>query len=274
MIRLHGEHPVMESAVGPLCDALWGMNGAALESICRLVEGLSSCYTGNETTGLPYLGSAVLRSGGARAAATLPLRTANASLGAIVLAHSRPMRLSAEVVEPLELLAGQAAATLNAVDLVHQLRQQARRDGLTVLLNRKALDEAIQDSDEHIRAVIITDVDHFKAVNERHGHPKGDQALKALAQKMTELVPESAVYRMGGDEFACLIPTDDCDTASYVAEKVRRVGRAVLAPWSTTLSVGVAVSEGHEPLNEILDRADAALFEVKRRGRGRVAVAS
>lgn len=274
MIRLHGDHPVMESAVGPLREALCGMDGAALESICRLVERLSCCYTGNETTGLPYLGSEVLRSGGARAAAILPLWTANASLGAVVLAHSRPMRLTAEVVEPLELLAGQAAATLNAIDLVNQIRQQALRDGLTGLLNRKALDEAIDRPDDDIRAVIITDVDHFKVVNERHGHPRADQALKILAEKMTELVPESAVYRMGGDEFVCLIPTDDSDTAGYVAEKMRRVGKSVLAPWSTTLSVGVAVSEGREPLKEILIRADAALFEVKRRGGGRVAVAS
>jgi GGDEF domain-containing protein len=139
----------------------------------------------------------------------LPLRANNVGLGAIVLAHSRPMRLTADLVEPLELLAGQAAATLNAVDLVEQLRRQAHHDGLTGMRNRVALDRTLARPDEAVQAVLIADLDHFKQVNDRHGHLGADDALRTLARELAAALPDLPFYPLGGDEFTCVISSED-----------------------------------------------------------------
>lgn len=267
IVRTDREQPTLEEAIGPLAEALTNLDPRSLHALCHLVEGLSSCYTGSETTGLPYLGSESLREGGARAVVLLPLRANNVVLGALVLAHSRPMRLTPQLVEPLELLAGQAAATLKAVDLVEQLRRQAHHDGLTGLLNRVALERTLSGTTGQ-HTVLILDVDHFKQVNDVHGHLDGDHALRTLARGIIEALPEVPFFRLGGDEFTCVLPLSNSARAYEVAQTVRSVAREVLSRWSTAVSIGGAVSRpGDAPL-DTLARADAALLWTKKHARG------
>jgi diguanylate cyclase (GGDEF)-like protein len=189
-------------------------------------------------------------------------------LGAAILAHSRPMRLSAELIEPLELLAGQAAATINAVDLLDELRRQVHLDRLTGLRNRAALDDAMGRDHDEPQTVLIADVDHFKMVNDQHGHLAGDTALCTFASELASVLPDLPFYRLGGDEFTCIFPGADSAAAIHVADAVSRLGRRVLSPWATSVTVGVALPlAGEEPVGT-LARADAALLVAKVHARG------
>ncbi len=273
LVLVDGRAPEVAPAIGPLAPALRQVRADHLVALCSLVDRLSSCYTGRETTGLAYPGSETLRVGGARAVILLPLRANNIRLGTIILAHSRPMRLAADDVEPLELLAGQAAAVLNAVALVERLRRQAHHDGLTGLRNREAFDQALDHIPSWRTAVLIADLDHFKRVNDRLGHLEGDEALRTVARELSLGLPGVTFYRFGGDELTCLLPDAEADGAGRTAEAVCAIGRRVLRRWDTSLSVGVAVASPGETPRETFARADTALLWAKRHARGQASVA-
>jgi diguanylate cyclase (GGDEF)-like protein len=170
------------------------------------------------------------------------------------------------------LLAGQAAATLNAVDLMEQLRHQAHHDALTGLGNRLALDRTLDRLAASAQTVMIADLDHFKQVNDRYGHVGGDEALRTLARQLTTELPSLSLYRMGGDEFLCLLPKADVAQARQVAETVRAIAHRVLERWGTSVSIGLAVPSSGESPHQTLARADQALLWAKQHTRGGVAV--
>jgi diguanylate cyclase (GGDEF)-like protein len=150
--------------------------------------------------------------------------------------------------------------------LVAELRLAATTDPLTGLLNRRAFAERFgqelaraRRTGEPVTALLI-DVDHFKEINDRHGHAAGDQALVELGRALTlELREIDAVARIGGDEFAVLLPATGAAAAQATAERL--VARAAV-----TISVGAAVYgiDGHT-IDELARAADAALYETKRR---------
>jgi diguanylate cyclase (GGDEF)-like protein len=164
-----------------------------------------------------------------------------------------------------------------------QLKRQAETDALTGLLNRRALDRIGQGAVESWPApsleagLILFDIDHFKAVNDLHGHVAGDLVLREVAKLTRDsLRGTDVVARYGGEEFAILVPNRDMNTLGLLAEKVRRsiasakVGLGRGKEIDVTASFGVAVGRrgevGWEPL---LKAADAALYEAKRLGRKR-----
>ncbi|SED59059.1 diguanylate cyclase (GGDEF) domain-containing protein [Rhizobiales bacterium GAS191] len=168
-----------------------------------------------------------------------------------------------------------------------KLKQQAETDALTGLLNRRALDRIGQGVVENWPApcfevgLILFDIDHFKAVNDLHGHVAGDRALQEIATRTRDsLRATDVVARYGGEEFAILLPNRDLNTVGLLAEKVRRSiagAKIEIAPGKeidVAASFGVAVGRrgdtGWEPL---LKAADAALYEAKRLGRNRVVLA-
>jgi diguanylate cyclase (GGDEF)-like protein len=157
-------------------------------------------------------------------------------------------------------------------------------DELTGLLNRTALGtrlielEAQALSAPRNVAIVLADIDHFKQINDTHGHGSGDAVLRALAERInTSLRSFDSAYRVGGEEFLLLLPDADLQVAEGVAERLRHAvrnepcnGRAV------TISLGVAATAPGAPFlyGDIFDQADAALYEAKRTGRDRVCVAS
>lgn len=159
-------------------------------------------------------------------------------------------------------------------------------DALTGLPNRRDMVERL--STELARAartgaptaVLMVDVDHFKAVNDGYGHEVGDLVLQTLALAFTEgLRVYDSCARWGGEEFLILLPESDEAAARAVAEKIRARAEGVGSPRAEplaapTVSVGVAVHRRGEPLASLLKRADAAMYEAKRLGRNRVEVAS
>ena len=165
-----------------------------------------------------------------------------------------------------------------------QLRYDATHDALTGLLNRGAFEaviaERLADRSPEPFAVILFDIDHFKLINDRYGHAAGDEAIRACAKALREHLDASAIVaRIGGEEFAALLP--NCGEADAVgqAERVRRAVRALIVRagdrhFRMTLSAGLCASDG-EPrsYDEMMRVADARLYAAKEAGRDRVAVA-
>lgn len=166
-----------------------------------------------------------------------------------------------------------------------EMRQLATTDGLTGLVNRRHfLDLAEQEMRRFRRyggqlSLIMLDADHFKRVNDQYGHAGGDDALRHLAREIGSRLRESDVFgRLGGEEFAILLPGADAQGAAELAERLREaVARAPVTSgerqFPLTISLGVVTCDGSESVDEALHRADLALYQSKERGRNRVTVA-
>jgi diguanylate cyclase (GGDEF)-like protein len=171
--------------------------------------------------------------------------------------------------------------------LVAELERQAAVDALTGLASRRVFDETLATTltapaIEEGTALVLVDVDEFKSINDRHGHPVGDDALVHLAAIVTGCVrsDDAVVGRLGGDELALLLPGCPPEVATRRAEKVLDAVRAapLLLPDGTLLALSVSIGVAHAPahaddLRALYAAADAALYEAKRAGRGRVAAA-
>ena len=156
-------------------------------------------------------------------------------------------------------------------------------DPLTGLLNRVALEARVAELAHQVAltgervALVIGDLDHFKAVNDRHGHAAGDAALRAVAGVLRANVRAfDSVYRLGGEEIAVLLPGLDDQGAAELAERLcEAVRHDPLAGMALTMSFGVTATEAGRGCDfaELFGRADGALYEAKRDGRDRVAAA-
>ena len=164
-----------------------------------------------------------------------------------------------------------------------ELDQMVRHDPLTGVLNRRGfhaqydLVVALARRGARPLCLLMVDADHFKRVNDTHGHDVGDDVLRVLARLMTERLRSSdVVARFGGEEFVALLPDTDREAASAVAGALRRAIAAHQHPQAgqVTVSVGVASLQlPDEGLDSLLRRADEALYAAKRQGRDRVVVA-
>jgi len=163
-----------------------------------------------------------------------------------------------------------------------QLREQADRDWLTGLHNRRFL---AREVDRHAAApgagpfsVAVLDLDNFKGINDRFGHESGDRVLMRVAALLLgELRAHDVVVRTGGEEFVLLMPLTDAGAAAACCERLR--SRIRDEPWdriapgmTLTASVGLATADGADDLNALAELADRRLYEAKRAGRDRVVV--
>lgn len=184
-----------------------------------------------------------------------------------------------------------AGGVLGSLDAAHTaLRRQkeyaellARTDALTGLANRRAFDEAAeQEVQRALRyntslALVMTDLDYFKGINDRHGHHVGDQVLQHFARILSASVRNiDLVGRWGGEEFAILMPGTDLEEAVQAAERMRLAVESAVCPpidgtCCCTASFGVAAFRIDTPtMVSLLGRADAALYRAKDGGRNRV----
>ena len=168
------------------------------------------------------------------------------------------------------------------------LQQQARVDSLTGLVNRRVLDEALTTAlttrvSRQGAALVLVDVDSFELINDRHGHPVGDDALAHIADVLRGVVrPGDAVLsRTGGDELAVLLPDCPADVAVRRAHDVLDAVRSapLVLPGGGLLGIWISLGVAHAPshavgLEELHAAADAALHAAKRGGRGRVELAA
>ncbi len=193
---------------------------------------------------------------------------------------------SAEVAQRTDflqrrLIQAQSRSLREALQEVEARRWEAEdaanHDPLTELANRRQFFALASGSRPTTMAVILLDLDHFKAVNDTHGHAVGDCVLQAVAEILRENVrPGDTPCRFGGEEFAVLLPRTDLRGAAAVGERLRsRIGAASIptgqGPLTVSVSVGIAAADGEPAAVEaLLDRADQALYQAKNAGRDRV----
>ena len=204
-----------------------------------------------------------------------PIIRRGAPIGVLGTIWRTPIEESEGIFIALELLADEAAIAIEQNDLIEALDNQVRTDELTGLPNRRALDEALhrqlnQRSKGDRRVVVaFIDLDHFKRFNDRHGHQAGDLFLKeATAAWRQELRSDDTLFRYGGEEFVAILPQCSEDDAVRVMDRLR-----VATPSGESSSVGVASWTGMESAQELLRRADEALYTAKATGRARTIVA-
>lgn len=184
-----------------------------------------------------------------------------------------------EHVVPLEAIANQVGTRLGIVRAAATMQVQASTDPLTGLLNRRSFEGAATPLLRAGRptAVAMADLDHFKRLNDTFGHEAGDRALRTFARTLrTALRANDVVGRLGGEEFAVVLP--DCTTEDAVralegmrTALITAIARAGVPPF--TVSIGVVDASAAEGLDALTSLADKALYEAKRAGRDRIVVA-
>ncbi len=220
--------------------------------------------------------------------AVFPISHLGKVTGVMAASRPEPRAFSDSETGLLEAIGDQLGLAIRHTQLFDELRRGSQHDDLTGLGNRRLLRIRLQD--ELLRAerfgqpvsVLAIDIDHFKALNDRHGHPTGDASLRKLAGLMTRNLRRiDTIARTGGEEFVVLLPRTTLAEAEQVGDKLRSLVELTEFPGgerqpggALTISVGVASLRPEETGADLLARADTALYEAKDRGRNCVITAA
>jgi diguanylate cyclase (GGDEF)-like protein len=215
----------------------------------------------------------------------IPLRNKGRVLGVMNLDRPRPDSFTKQEIRLAEAIAAQAALSIAGARLYQQTLELSFTDALTGVPNRRQLFQRLeQEFSRSVRfgdplSLVMIDLDHFKRINDEHGHAAGDGVLRAIALLLRRNVRKvDIVARYGGEEFCVVLPRVGKAEALDVAEKLRRSAAAAAipgpeggAPLHVTISAGVAtLGTDADDSTALLEKADAALYEAKRLGRDRV----
>lgn len=218
----------------------------------------------------------------------LPLLAAGELIGVVNLQSARPDYFDDLRMRTLHSYLGFAGGAVGALHLLAATRELALRDPLTGAHNRAFLSEylpktiAVAKRHRAQVAVLMADLDHFKRINDEHGHPVGDQAIVAFARCALQQIRASDVLvRYGGEEFAIVLSDVTTDSARSTAERIRiaveglrLIANAIDHGQIVQVSIGVALFPDHgDDPQGLIAVADAALYAAKQRGRNQVVVA-
>ncbi|MFQ5407828.1 MAG: diguanylate cyclase [Anaerolineales bacterium] len=213
----------------------------------------------------------------------VPLMTSGSVIGVYSAHASQPNVFDEQHLRLAEVLAAQAAFAVQNAQLFDQVQHLARTDSLTGINNRRHFFELAEREFERARryhrplSVLMLDLDHFKEINDLHGHLVGDEILREVAALCLQNLRDADILgRYGGEEFAMLLPEAELDEARNAAERIRRrIGGAPIltrgVSVTVTVSIGVVVlQEGVADVLALIEAADAALYAAKDTGRDRV----
>lgn len=283
---------------------------SATDDVIRSIEGLQvelgegpcfEAYRSGQAVAVPDLAadrrfpsfSERALAAGLGGVASLPLRLDDVSIGALEIYTAEPAELTERDLRAAQTLADVMAAYVfnararsAAAAAARAWRRESLHDALTGLPNRTLvhdrLDQALRSLDRGhgTVGVLFLDIDGLKAVNDAHGHAAGDELLRAVAARAARVVrPQDTVGRLSGDEFVVVCGSlAGCVEAVEIAHRVLEAVAAPItidgAPLAARVSVGVACAQSAgETSDQLLRRADAAMYEAKRLGGGRMAVA-
>jgi diguanylate cyclase (GGDEF)-like protein len=173
---------------------------------------------------------------------------------------------------------------LESIDVKIELQIQARQDGLTGIANRRYFNQQLKNEwnrakrKQHHLTLILIDLDFFKQLNDQYGHPKGDEVLQSVAQVLKNHIKRSGEFtaRIGGEEFAVVLPDCDRKQAIHLAEKIRQQtnqlkfsGTDACSEFSVTMSMGIVsvIPELNSECSSLFKNTDKALYEAKEAGR-------
>jgi diguanylate cyclase (GGDEF)-like protein/PAS domain S-box-containing protein len=217
------------------------------------------------------------RPGGPCSAACVPVGFMGRALGVLHVTAADGSPPDALAVDQLTVLATQSGARIGTVRAFEKSQLQAATDGLTGLANRRTTETELRGMLRAGRtfALALADLDEFKKLNDRHGHEAGDRALRLFAQVCQSVLrEEDAVARWGGEEFIIVLPDLDRQGALAVLDRLRqRLAESHLGAHPRfTASFGLTDSTEAESLEQLLQIADAALYDSKAAGRDRVTI--
>lgn len=258
---------------GPASPILDHLDDSQLDVVAGWTGGTVSVYThGTPSTRADDAG---LAHAGLRSWIAVPLRSGHPG-DILLLADTAPIETDPTLVQVLEVYAAHVASALRMTDAFDELRFRARRDSVTGLEHASAFHDtftALRAAPSSGLGIVLLDVDHLKRINDRDGHAVGDQVLRSMARRLEAAVGTHTLFRVGGDEFAVIVPADEPDDVAELAERLRYAAR------SERISVCVGVS--HRTLDQLrldgthdhmLSEADLAVQAAKRKGRNRVEV--
>lgn len=216
---------------------------------------------------------------------SIPLISFGQTLGVLTLHSTQPNAFRESGVQSLESVADICANSIQNAHYVERVKQLAYLDGLTGIFNRRFFELRIMEEIERARrygvgmAVVMTDIDEFKKLNDEFGHLLGDEVLRQVSSLFhQQLRKVDVVCRYGGEEFAILLTQISTQQAIAIAEKLRRLVEKFQfpgVPRTITISAGVASFPTHgKTRDELVRAADSGLYAAKQSGRNRICVAS
>jgi diguanylate cyclase (GGDEF)-like protein len=217
----------------------------------------------------------------------IPMFHEDETVGVLTVLSSERDAFTSHLFELLKVLAAQASLSISNALLHEEIRMLALTDGLTGLYNHRHFQERLSEEFKKAErfseplSLILTDIDHFKKVNDTYGHPAGDMVLKGFSGIIRETVREIDIpARYGGEEFAIMALKADADEARKIAERIRKRVEAHRFE-ADGVSIGVTVSLGiasyprdASSREELIERADQALYKAKESGRNRTVLYS
>jgi two-component system, cell cycle response regulator len=212
----------------------------------------------------------------------LPLPVKDEVIGTLTVAARRPGAFPSDRREMLGVIANQVAISVQNGRMYQALEEQATTDGLTGLVNHRTFQERfsamLTRAERHnfTVALLLTDIDHFKKINDTYGHPTGDEVLRRVAALLAVSARKIDITaRYGGEEFALVLESTQREGAFQLAERIRQeiaeqVFESSKGPFSATMSLGIALyPHDGRVKSEIIKNADAALYAAKHGGRNR-----
>ena len=228
-----------------------------------------------EARGHEQISQRIVQATGAVSMQFEPVLRNEETVAVLVVGWNREVDGKGRIAASLRMLAAETAMALERSDLLARLEESARTDDLTGLLNRRAWEEELPREMARARrqsdplCVAMLDLDYFKNYNDQRGHQAGDRLLKqSAAAWVEELRASDTLARYGGEEFTVALLGCTLANARTIVERMREV-----MPADQTVSAGVACWNGRESAEELVGRADAALYEAKRSGRDRLVTA-
>ena len=229
----------------------------------------------SDARGRPEISQQVVQTTGAVSMHFEPVLRNEETIAVLVVGWNSEIEGTGRIAASLRMLAAETAMALERADLLARLEESARTDDLTGLLNRRAWEEELPREMARARrqsdplCVAMLDLDFFKNYNDERGHQAGDRLLKqSAAAWVTELRASDTLARYGGEEFTVVLAGCNLANAKDIVERLREA-----MPRDQTVSAGVACWNGRESAEELVGRADGALYEAKRTGRDRLVTA-